>query len=887
MLYKGVKIEEIIKSLKTDENRGLSDIEAQKRLKEYGPNEFAKEKKFSALKLFIKQFYDFLTLLLIVSTIIAFFVGKIETAIAIGIIIFINVPLGFWMEYKAEKELKALKKMLKSQARVIRDGVERLIDYSLIVPGDIIIIEEGQKIPADARLIEESNLKINEASLTGESVPVEKDIVEIKGKDNANLIFLGTIVMTGFAKAVVIATGKNTEFGKIAQSLAEIKQPLAPLQKQVTKLGKAISLFALILAIFILILLHLRGLSFWDAEQLKLALSIFISVVPASLILVMTLTLAVGVKKMAQEKVIVKQLSSVETLGSTQIICTDKTGTLTENKMTIKKIWTTADLFFDIGESVDIGKIGPYSDLAHLIKSGVICNSANISRNKDRGWDTVGDPTEVSLLILGEKAGFNEQKIKKGGKIFDFPFEQKLRRRMTIFENLENKEVTLISIGAPENVLAVSSYYLMNGKAQKIDKNYRDLVEKRFLSLAAEGYRVIGLASKKIDKADEYDRTKLEKEITLIGLAALYDPPRAEIKQAIQECKSAGIKIVMITGDNSLTAMAIAKEINLSTVENGQERIIVGADIEKMDDDYLLRVVDNYDIFARTTPLHKLRIVKAFQKKGYIVAVTGDGVNDAPALKEADIGAAMGIRGTDVSKEAAEIIVTDDDFSSIAKAVKQGRRIYANIKKFIQFLFTANLIEFPLIMTALIVGIPMPITALQILWINFVTDSMPALTLGVEPGTGDIMKRKPRSPKEHILKGIFSFIFFASFIGYIFALTLFCYLYFILSKDLIFAQTMTFTFIVIYKLFLVFATRANTKTIFELGVFTNKLMVWAVLFSFALQLIIIHVVLLHDIFNTTFLTLSNWVLIFILSIFAVTLIELKKILFRKKRALLS
>ncbi|MCD5397139.1 MAG: cation-transporting P-type ATPase, partial [Candidatus Pacebacteria bacterium] len=753
-----------------------------------------------------------MTLLLIVSTVIALLAGKIPTAIAIGIIVAVNIPLGFMMEYKAEKELEALKNMLKSNARIIRNGKEQLIDFTLIVPGDIVIIEEGQKIPADARLIEENNLRVNEASLTGESVPVEKDVIEIKGKENSNLVFLGTTAMTGYAKAVVVSTGRNTEFGKIAQSLAEIKKPLTPLQKQVNDLGKGISFVGVLLAIFTLILMEVKGLPFWQEEQLKMALSIFVTIIPAGLLVVMTLTLAIGVKNMAKEKVIVKKLSSVETLGSTQVICTDKTGTLTENKMKVKKVWVN-NQFFVIGEKIELKK---KSDLEALIKAGVLCNSADVSENEDGSWESLGDPTESSLLILGEKAGIKEKILKNKGRLFDFPFDQRLRRRMTVFENLEEKEekASLISIGAPENILEVSSYYLSNGTEKRISNKDKVIIEKTFLDLAAQGYRVIGLASKKIKKTKNYDeQLKEEREFTFIGFTALYDPPRPEIKEAINECKEAGIKIVMVTGDNELTAVAIAKEIGM--IENNDEksnRVITGAQIEKMNDDELLRTVTNYDVFARTAPLHKLRTVKAFQKLGKVVAVTGDGVNDAPALKEADIGAAMGIRGTDVSKEASEIIITDDNFGSIAKAVKRGRITYANIKKFIQFLLTANAIELPLIFTAIIIGIPMPITALQILWINFVTDSMPALTLGLEPGTKDIMHKKPRPPKEHILKGTISFILFASFLGFIFSLLIFLYLYFYAEKSLIFAQTMTFTFIVIYKLFLVFSARANTKT---------------------------------------------------------------------------
>ena len=848
----------------TNRTNGLTEEEAQKRLKKFGLNKIAEKKRFSILVIFFRQFYDFLTLILIVSALISLLLDKIPTAIAVGITLIINIILGFVMEYKSEKSLEALKKMLVSKTRVIRDGKEQLMDYSLIVPGDIIIIEEGKKIPADAHLIEESNLTVNEASLTGESVPVQK-------YDNDNL-FMGTIAIHGHGKAVVLATGKNTEFGKIAQSLSEIKEPLTPLQKQVIGLGKLISLIAIILTILVLILGQLQGLYFLSPEQLILALSVFVSVVPQGLLVVMTLTLAVGVQKMAKEKTIIKRLSSVETLGSCQIICTDKTGTLTENKMVVKKIWT-GEKFFEVGDVFDVKQS---IDAEILIRAGVICNSAEVHKNEKGEWDILGDPTEASLLVLGEKAGFKEKEVRAKGEILEeFAFEQTLRRRATLFKQVD--ETFFYSIGSPENILEISSFYLKDDRDIKLDKYSREEIKKTFFSLAAQGYRIVAVAGKKGVQPSS-SRKELETEMVFYGLAALYDPPRPEVKKAIQECKEAGIRVVMITGDNELTALAIANEVGLAEKNEG---VIRGLDIEKMKDEELLKTVNNYNIFARTTPFHKLRIVEAFQKQGKIVAVTGDGVNDAPALKEANIGAAMGIRGTDASKEAADMIIVDDNFASISKAVKQGRIIYNNIKKFIRFLLTANGIETPLIITAILFKIPMPILPLHILWINFVTDSMPALTLGIEPGAKDIMKRQPRPAKEHILKGTAPFILFASFVGYIFALIIFLWLYDPKLNNLIFAQTMCFTFIVVYKLFLTFSCRSQKLTIFQLGFLSNKKMVLAVIFSFILQLIIIHIPFMQTIFITTNLDIFNWLIIFIFAGIGFLLIEAKKLFFAR------
>ena len=877
MSYKGLKIEQVLEQLKTNPIFGLTEEEAKKRLEEFGYNKIAEKKRFSALVIFFRQFYDFLTLILIVSTLIALFVNKIPTAIAVGIVVIINIILGFIMEYKSEKSLEALKNMLVPKSRVIRNGKEQLIDFSLIVPGDVIVINEGQKIPADARIIEEANLKADESPLTGESMPVQKytdSNIPVQKKENQKMVFLGTTAVTGHGKAIVIATGKKTEFGKIAQSLSEIKEPLTPLQKQVINLGKLITFIGFILAILLLILGQLQGIHFLSSEQLMLALSIFISITPSGLLVVMTLTLAIGVQRMAKDKTIIKRLSSVETLGSTQIICTDKTGTLTENKMTAKKIWTGGK-FFDIGDSFNSTQS---KDVDFLIRAGIICNSATVHKNKKGGWDILGDPTEASLLILGEKAGYPENKVKSKGKILkEFSFEQELRRRAVVFE--ENEEISFFSIGSPENILEISAFYLQNEKIIALDEKNREEVEKVFLSLAANGYRIIGLSSKKITAQQEYSRKNLEKEMVFLGLVALYDPPRPEVKSAIQECKDAGVRVVMITGDNELTALAIAKEVGLVDKD---EKVIKGEDIEKYNDKELLDIVNNYNIFARTKPIDKLRIVEAFQRQDKVVAVTGDGVNDAPALKEANIGAAMGIRGTDVSKEAADMIIIDDNFVSISKAVKQGRIIYDNIKKFIKFLLTANVIETPLIMTAILLGLPMPILPLHILWINFVTDSLPAMTLGIEPGSKDVMKRKPRHPKEHILKGIIPFIIFASFLGYVFSLGIFKWFYNPDPTNLIFAQTMTFTFIVIYKLFLTFSCRSK-ETIFHLGFFTNKKMVLAVIFSFILQIIVIYSYFMQELFITTTLTFSDWLIIFFFAVIGFLLIEAKKLLFNSSR----
>ncbi len=872
MSYKNLEIRKVLEGLAVTKERGLDSEEAKRRLKKYGENKIREKKRFSTLGIFLRQLYDFLTIILVISVFLSLLIGKNSTAIAILLVVLVNVILGFVMEYKSEKSLLAMKEMISKKSRVVRDGQEVMIDSASVVPGDIIIIEEGQQIPADAKIIEETNLMVDQSVLTGESVPVQK--YEESGadkKNSENLLFSGTTAVAGQGRAVIIATSKETEFGQIAESLSEIKEPPTPLQKQVARLGKLIVFIGFVLAIIILSLGLFRDEEFLIQEQLMLALSIFISVAPSGLLVVMTLTLAMGIQRMAREKAIVKKMSSVETLGSTQIICTDKTGTLTENKMTVKKIWVGGEIF-QIQDLLDL-KLS--RDVQTLIKIGVLCNSTEIMKNERGDWVVLGDPTEGSLLVLGEKAGYNERETKNRGTILqEFAFEQKLRRRGVVFE--EKREISFLVIGAPENVLALSSFYLKNDKEVGLDKDYREIIKENFHSLAKDGYRVIALAKKRTEERAEYKREELEQEMVFIGLAAIYDPPRLGVKESIQECRGAGIKIMMITGDNELTAVAIAKEVDLI---KGEKRVLLGDEIEKMNNQQLSDALEYYNVFARTMPHHKFRIIETLQKKGKVVAVTGDGVNDATAIKEADIGIAMGIRGTDVSKEAADMVIADDNFISIARAVREGRIIYDNIKKFIQFLLAANVIEAPLIMIAIILGMPLPLTPLHILWINFITDSLPAVTLGIETGEKGVMKKRPREPKEHILSGTAPFIIFASLLGLIVSFFLFQKTYNPLLNNLIYSQTIVFTFIVVYKLFLVFSAKSNSITIFKLGFFSNKKMIWAVIFSFLAQLAVVYWTSFQKIFGTAPLLFSNWLNIFLLAGAMFLLIELKKILF--------
>lgn len=866
--------------LKTDfDFEGLSEEGAKKRLKIFGLNKIAQKRTFSALKIFLSQFRNFLITILILASLIAFLAGKTTTALVVSFVVILNIFLGFFMEYRAEKSIAALKKMLVPTVRVIRQGKEKILETSLLVPGDIIILEEGMKIPADSRLLSAVSLEVNEASLTGESMPVVKTAEANKENETRNLVFMGTIIAKGYGKAVVIKTGMQTEFGKVAGMLAEVKEPPSPLQKQVLILGKKIALIAFSIALLILLVGIFQGKPIFDYDRLMIALSLFVSVIPEGLPVVLTLTLALGVHRMARKKAIIRKMAAVETLGCTQVICTDKTGTLTKNEMVVRKIWTGRKEF-NVWEKFDSLQS---PEIPVFLKIGVLCNAAGVRPTEKGGFEILGDPTEASLLVLGEKAGIKEKTAKRQGRFLaEFLFDPVLRRRTAVWE--ENGKIELLTTGAPETILEISSKFLKEKKEINLSSGLRQEIIKVYQSLAAQGYRMVGLAYKKLAKEKEYVREKIEHNLVFVGLAAIDDPPRPEAIKAIKTCREAGIRVAMITGDNAMTALAVAQEVGLAQKE---EKVMTGKELEQMSDEELSSSIDKTNIFARATPAHKLRIVEAFQKKNKVVAVTGDGVNDAPALKEANIGVAMGITGTDVTKETSDMIITDDNFASIVTAVKEGRTIFDNIKKFVQFLLTANAIETPLVVISMFLGWPLPLSPLHILWINLVTDSAPAVTLSIEPASAGIMKRKPRPQKETIFKGIVSFILTAAAFGFLIALGIFGRTYFSENPDpgasLNHARTMAFTFIVIFKLFLVFTCRSSTETVFQLGFLTNKKMIMAVFFSLFLQLMVVYHPSVQVFFQTTPLSANDWLIIMPLASLGFIFMEIKKTFYAKYR----
>ena len=882
--WQNLSKEEVLKELKTD-FEGLNEKEAAKRLKIFGSNKITQKRTFSALKIFLSQFRNFLIIILILASLIAFLAGKTTTAIVVSFVVILNIFLGFFMEHRAEKSLAALKKMLVPMVRVIREGKEKNLEISFLAPGDIIILEEGMKIPADARVLEGVSLEVNEASLTGESMPVAKNI-EAKREnenqnqnENQNLVFMGTIIVKGHGKAVVIKTGMQTEFGKVASMLAEVKEIPSPLQKQVLNLGKKIAVIAFSIALLILLVGIFQGKPLFDYDRLMVALSLFVSVIPEGLPVVLTLALALGVHRMADKKAIIRKMAAVETLGCAEVICTDKTGTLTKNEMVVRKIWAGGKEF-EVGEKKIDSQQSP--EIPVFLKIGVLCNAAEVYRKKEGGFEILGDPTEASLLVLGEKGGIKEKIAKSQGRFLaEFPFDSVLRRRTAVWE--ENGEIELLTMGAPETILEISSKFLKEKEETNLSLDLRQEITKVYQSLAVEGYRMVGVAYKKLAGEKEYIRKEIEQDLVFVGLAAIDDPPRPEAAKAIKTCQEAGIRVVMITGDNALTALAVAREVGL--IEK-QEKAITGRELEQMSNKELSEMIDQINVFARATPAHKLRIVRAFKKKNKVVAVTGDGVNDAPALKEANIGVAMGITGTDVAKEASDMIITDDNFASIVAATKEGRTIFDNIKKFVQFFLTANAIETPLVVASIFLGWPIPLSPLHILWINLVTDSTPAVTLSIEPSSKGIMKRKPRPQKETIFKGIVSFILTAAAFGFLVSLGVFGWTYFLenpgSSEFLDRARTMAFTFIVIFKLFLVFVCRSSTENIFQLGFLTNKKMIVAVFFSLFLQLMVVYHPSMQIFFQTTALGIADWLIILLLAGLGFIFMEAKKTLYAKK-----
>lgn len=781
---------------------GLTTSQAQELLKEYGLNELPYKENFSALELLISQFKNVLSILLIIATALSFLVGEKVDGFLILLILVMNAGLGFWQEFKASKELEALRKLEVTTTRVLRDGKEVEIAATQLVPGDIIILESGDKIPADATLLESIDLMVNESALTGESVPVEKDTKDYA----ANTLFFGTSVTSGRGRAKIFATGEKTKFGKIALTLASVQEEQTPLEKTLDSLAKKVGFLAIGIAVFIFAVRIWQGVDIFDVFFGSVAL--MVAAVPEGLPAIITIALAFGVHRMYQKKTLVRRMSAVESLGGATVICTDKTGTLTLNQMRVKDVISQPDLE------------------KNLLEASILCNSASLVQKEGStdDFEVLGDSTEGSLLIWGKQKGIDyEEQRSKAKLVHEVPFSLATRMMTTVWQ--KDGKTYLYSKGAPEMILPLCK--LSEKEIQEHTKKYEEL--------AAKGLRVLAVAGKEVSNKSEYE----PKNLTFYGLVGIADQARPEVKDSIAKAHQAGIKVVMVTGDNDLTAKAIGKEVGL--LQEGDE-VLTGKQLEELSDDQLIEMLDRVKIFARVVPEHKLRIVKAFQKKGEVVAVTGDGVNDSLALKQAEVGVAMGKTGTDVAKEASDLIILDDNFATIVDAIEEGRLIYHNIIKVVKFLMTGNLSEVLVIVVAVVLGMPIPFIPVQILWINFVTDGLPALALVVDPTSKHIMSTKPQKHADTLLsKSTFSFIGLTS--SLIMVLVLFVFWYGLQNASLEVARGWAFSAMVILQMIMVFFVRRPAS------VFSNKYLLLAVGFVLLIQFLIMTVPDLQEIFK--------------------------------------
>jgi len=843
--------------------KGLSSNEAENRLRQYGPNEIAGSHKKSLWIIFLEQFKDFMILVLLGAAVVSGIIGDLTDTIVIIAIVILNAIIGFVQEYNAEKAMEELKKMASTSALVVRNNVATNTDSVSLVPGDIIMLVAGNIVPADIRLFESGHLMINESSLTGESFAVEKytdtlSVPNLPVADQTNMAFKGTHVTSGRGKGIVVATGMETEIGKIARLLQE-PGIQTPLQKRLAAFGKNLAYIILFICCIVFIIGYLRGEDF--ILMLLTALSLAVAAIPEALPAVITISLAIGARKMIRKNVLIRKLHAVETLGSVTCICTDKTGTLTLNKMTIENI--RGKNFFTHNRAVT-EEIYTDKDFELLMQAMALNNDIYRDENKK----PVGDPTEIALFEFASSNGYDRSVMEEQfPRVAEIPFDAE-RKCMTTIHRYGNKYIAFVK-GAMDVLI---------NKAE--DKNSTTEWEHELSIMLENGSRVLGFATREFDSMPAtVSPAGIEDHLELIGIAGIIDPPREEAKQAVHECKTAGIKPIMITGDHPVTAASIAKRLGI--IETKEDRIVTGSELNEMSEQELLEIVDHIKVYARVSPQQKLGIVKALQQKGECVAMTGDGVNDAPALKHADIGIAMGITGSDVAKEASHMILLDDNFASIVKAVKEGRRIFDNIRKFIRYVLAGNSAEIWTIFLAPFFSLPIPLLPIHILWINLVTDGLPGLALTAERAEKNIMLRPPRNPGQSIFAdGLGIHI---TWVGLLLAgLTLGTQAYAINSQDSHW-QTMVFTVLCLGQLTYAMAIRSETVSLFRQGIFSNRLMIFTIAFTFLLQLAIIYLPFLNNIFKTKPLTVNELLACIGISFVVFFAVELEKILLSKIR----
>lgn len=929
--------------------KGLTITEAKTRLASYGYNELKQEKEVSRLAIFLSQFKSFLVVILIVATVFSAMIGEIIDALAILVIIILNSIFGYVQEYKAEKTIEALKRMTKPETTVIRDGKTMTVQSRELVPGDVVVLEQGSRINADIRLLETTNLKIDESAITGESVPVGKNTSTLDEKvqlaDKSNMAWAGTLVAYGRGKGLVIGTGMDTEIGRIAHIVKEEGEEPTPLQKKLNVFGKNLGLIILAISILVIIIGIVRegplaGMPLTQeliVTMIITGIALAVAAIPEGLPAVVTITLALGLQRLAKNNALMRKLPAVETLGSTTVICSDKTGTLTKNEMTVKNIWmpgkaahgsngrhimVEGEGYEPIGNFEEIiersgkrrgAEIDPKKDVAleMLLKVGALCNNAKLAKthkieenDNDKGapngrerpyleeWSIAGDPTEGALVVAAAKAGMTVDMLNsKHSRIKEIPFSSEKAMMTTINKSEPGRSIVCVK-GAPEVIIGKCDHAMVSGRPKPMSPNMRKHILEANHEMTSRALRVLAIAYKQTgsnaSRLSEKELERMEHGLAFIGLVGMIDPPREQVKQDIETAKRAGIRVVMITGDHQNTAMAIAKDIGMVHSIDSEHpdhiRSLTGKELDEMPEDKLVSIVDRVSVFARVSPEHKLKIISALHKKGHIVAMTGDGVNDAPALKGADIGIAMGIKGTDVAKEASDMVLRDDNFSSIVAAVRGGRGIYDNITKFIQYLLSSNLGEVLVVFIAMLIGftdpatgaIILPLAAIQLLWINLLTDGLPALALGVDPPSPGIMERRPRDPKEKILNR--TMLTDIAIVGIIIAVGTLLLFWLNLPYGGALAATVAFTTVVIFEMVRVQSVRMK----FGIGLLSNKKLLIAMAVSIGLQLMIIYTPVFQPIFNTVALGLAEWGQIIVVSISVMIIMFIKERLMKPK-----
>ncbi len=871
--------QDVLKELNVDPSKGLSEEEAKKRLEKFGLNKLKEQKKKTIFQLFIAQLNDWLIYVLFAAVIITLLMGEYIDAVIIIAVIFLNAILGVVQEVRAGNAIEALQKMTRHKALVRRGGQIKEIDAEFLVPGDIVILDTGRFVSADLRLIETINLQIEESALTGESVPSAKDASLLLNHktplgDRDNMAYMSSLVTYGRGAGVVIATGMDTEVGKIAGIINKEETVKTPLEIRLNELGKVLGKLAIGICVFIFIIGIVQGRDL--TEMFLISVSLAVASIPEGLAAIVAVVLSIGVTAMSKRNAIIRRLPAVETLGSVNIICTDKTGTLTQNKMTVLQSFT-----LDEEKSIKRGQINYAKDSTLLLAKAMILSS-------DATWDGqkgTGDPTEIALLMFGDDIGLDRTELEKNTRrIGELAFDSDRKLMSTLVE--EDGRLSVYTKGAIDNLFGICTHVLVNGNILPMTDQMKEKFNQAAIKMAASALRTLGAAYKPVEKPIE--DSEMEKDLILIGIVGLMDPPRPEVKHSIDKAKKAGIITVMITGDHKNTAFAIAQELGIADT---LQQVITGLEIDEMSEAEFSEKIMQYRVFARVSPEHKVRIVHAFKSHGYIVSMTGDGVNDAPSLHAADIGVAMGIAGTDVAKDSSDMILTDDNFSTIVSAIEQGRNIYNNIRKSVLFLLTCNLGEVITMFVALISGMASPFIATQLLWINLLTDTLPALALGMDPSDPDVMTEKPRNPNEsffahgagwHTLLG-------GIFIGLI-SIVAFWFGYYekgfspfdqnVPQEVIEYARTLAFITIIACQLIYSLGLRSTKKSIFSIGLFSNKYLAGSIVLGLALQLLVVLIPFLQEAFKLQMLDLQGWLVAIVLGFFPLFINEIHKLISR-------